>query len=84
MQPVDIIKDFIINNFLFGSEEELSNNVNLFEKGIIDSTGIIELISFLEENFKISIEDEELIMDNFSTLNNIKEFLQKKTALKAG
>ncbi len=78
MEPVDIVKEFIIENFLFGNGEELSNKTNLFEKGIIDSTGIIELISFLEQTFKFPIEDEELIMDNFTTLDNIKTFLLKK------
>ncbi len=78
MEPVDTVKEFIIENFLFGNGEELNSSTNLFEKGIIDSTGIIELISFLEQTFKFPIADEELIMDNFTSLNNIKAFLQKK------
>jgi len=51
----------------------------LFYKGIIDSTGVIELVSFLEETFEISIDDEELIPENLSSLKNISVFLQQKT-----
>ena len=84
MDSEKILKEFISDNFLFGNGYDLSNETDLFEKGIIDSTGIIELISFIEETFKISIEDDELVLDNFSNLNNIKTFLQKKRSLKAG
>ena len=84
MEPLILVREFISENFLFGNQEELKDDTNLFETGIIDSTGIIELISYLEETFKISIDDEELVMNNFANLNNIKIFLQKKTALKAG
>ncbi len=84
MDTVNIVKEFICENFLYGDGKILDNETNLFEKGIIDSTGIIELISFLEETFKITIDDEELITENFSCLNNIKNFLLKKNTLKAG
>lgn len=84
MEPVNIVKKFVSENFLFGNGDEIALDTNLFDKGIIDSTGIIELISFIEETFKISIDDDELVMDNFSNLNNIKTFLLKKRVLKAG
>ena len=79
MDPVNDVKEFIIENFLFGDEEQIELETDFFEKGIIDSTGVIELVSFMEETFEISIDDEELIPENLSSLKNIKEFLQKKT-----
>ena len=78
MSRINAVKEFIIENFLFGEEEQLKLDTDFFDKGIIDSTGVIELVSFLEETFKISVEDEELIPQNLSSLNNIDGFLEKK------
>jgi len=79
MDPVNDVKEFIIENFLFGDEEQIELETDFFEKGIIDSTGVIELVSFMEETFEISIDDEELIPENLSSLKNIGVFLQQKT-----
>lgn len=82
MQPIDTIREFIIDNFLFGAREEINDEADFFEDGIIDSTGIIELVSFIEKTFEISVKDEELIPENFSSLKNIKLFLDLKMKLK--
>jgi len=79
MDPVNTVKEFIIENFLFGEEGQIESETDFFEKGIIDSTGVIELVSFLEETFEISIDDEELIPENLSSLEKIRVFLQQKT-----
>ncbi len=79
MDPVNTVKEFIVENFLFGEENQIELETDFFEKGIIDSTGVIELVSFLEETFDISITDEELIPENLSSLKNIDAFLQQKT-----
>ena len=79
MNVVETIRQFIIDNFLFGESDHFDENTDLFEKGILDSTGIIELVGFIEQNFNVTIEDEELIIDNFSTLNRIDHYLQLKT-----
>jgi len=72
------LKEFIIDNFLFGDGVKLTVDTQLFEKGIIDSTGVLELVAFIEDNFKVTVADEELIQDNFSSLNSIEIFLQSK------
>lgn len=75
------IKTFIIENFLFGSDDGLHDDTSFLEEGIMDSTGVLELITFLEEEFDIKIEDEELIPENLDSLNNIVGFMiQKQTA----
>jgi len=79
MDLVNTVKEFIVENFLFGDEEQIEFETDFFEKGIIDSTGVIELVSFMEETFEISINDEELIPENLSSLKNIRVFLQQKT-----
>lgn len=76
------IKQFIIENFLFGDDEGLEDDVSFLEEGIIDSTGILELITFLEEDFSIEIDDEEMIPENLDSINNLIAFLNKKKAKK--
>ena len=75
---LETIEQFIVDNFLFGDGKSLIKETPLFEKGIIDSTGVLELVAFIEENFKITISDEELVQDNFSSLTAIEKFLQSK------
>jgi len=72
------IKAFIIENFLFGSEDGLKDETSFLEEGIIDSTGILELVTFLEEEFSITIEDEELVPENLDSINNVTAFLERK------
>lgn len=72
------IRQFIVDNFLFGDGKDLSTETPLFEKGIIDSTGVLELVAFIEESFNIIVTDEELVQDNFSSLTAIEKFLHFK------
>ena len=72
------IRAFVIENFLFGNDDGLSDESSFLEEGIIDSTGILELVSFLEEEFGITVEDEELIPENLDSINNVVSFLAKK------
>jgi acyl carrier protein len=71
------IKNFIIENFLFG-ERELKDDEPLFESGIIDSLGLIKLIAFIEENFSVSIDMSEIMIENFNTVNDIMETLKSR------
>jgi acyl carrier protein len=77
----DIVINFIKENYIIGRrEKELDPDESLLDSGIIDSTGVLELVMFLEEQFSIKIEDEELIPENMDTINNILLFLRKKQA----
>ena len=67
---------------MFGEEEQLQLDTDFFDEGIIDSTGVIELVDFLEESFGISVDDEELIPENLSSLQKIDVFLSKKLSQK--
>lgn len=78
MQFKYLVREFIVENFLFGEEGDLNDTTNFFEKGIIDSTGILELVSFIEDSFNIVIDDDELVPHNFHNLNSIETFLLKK------
>ena len=73
------VRSFIIENFLFGSGgESLQEKDSLMDKGIIDSTGVLELVSFLEDNYSIEVEDEELIPDNLDSIESIARFVERK------
>ena len=73
------LREFIRNNFLLGvSSAVLNDNDSFLEKGIVDSTGILELVSFAEETFNIKVEDEELIPDNLDSVNKLTAFITKK------
>jgi len=72
------VRKFIIENFLFGEGDMLTDETSFLESGIIDSTGILELIFFLEETFGMKIEDEELIPENMDSLKKISRFIEHK------
>ena len=75
------IKQYILKNFLFSSDDSaIGDQDSLVRGGILDSTGIYELIMFIEEEFKFTIAPEEMIPDNFDTLEAIEAFIDRKLA----
>ena len=73
------LKIFIIDKFLLGDGSKIPDDDDSFlEEGIIDSTGVLELVGFIDETFKITIEDEELVPDNLDSLNKLTSFIKKK------
>ena len=78
MSNIDTAREFIVENFLFGDGQQLQDDTSFMESGIIDSTGILELITFLEEKYEIKIEDDELIPENLDNLQNVARFIDRK------
>lgn len=74
----DKIRAFIMENFLFGNDQGLNDDTSFLDEGIIDSTGILELVSFLEEEFDISVEDDEILPENLDSITNVTAYLEKK------
>lgn len=72
------VREFIVNNFMFGSSEGIRDDTSFLGEGIIDSTGVLELVTFLEETFDIKVEDEELIPENLDSVDNLVGFLKRK------
>lgn len=72
------IRKFLTDQFLFGDNRPLERDVSLFNQGIIDSTGVLELINYLEEHFGIKVQDDELLPENLDTIGNICAFLERK------
>ena len=78
MEVSAVIRQFIVENFIFGEDGNLKDETSFLESGIIDSTGILELVSFLEEKFGISVADEELFPENLDSIANVVAYLTKK------
>lgn len=73
------VRAYIFDNFIMaGDPGALQDGDSFMEKHILDSTGFIELITFLEEAFAIKVEDDEMVPENLDSLNNIEVFLRKK------
>ncbi len=78
------LRTFIVENFLFGEERPLASDDSFLESGMIDSTGMLSLISFLEERYGFSIETEELVPENLDSINRLLRFIERKTQKKVG
>ena len=78
-QVTQEIRNFIIENFLFGDTANPLNVEDSFlENGVIDSTGVLELVAFLEQRFQFEVADDELIPENLDSIVNVVNYLQKK------
>jgi len=65
---------------MMGGKAEIPDDASFMDRHIIDSTGFLELISFVEQSFDIQISDDEMVPENLDSLNNIERFVQKKRA----
>ncbi|HEX5000516.1 MAG TPA: acyl carrier protein [Terriglobia bacterium] len=82
MPPIEAeIRQFVIDNFLFGAVDKLpSNDDSLLEQGIIDSTGVLEMVTFLEQKYGIVIDESELAPANLDSISRLVNFVIRKTA----
>lgn len=71
-------RNFIIENFLFEEDDNLKEDTSFLENGIIDSTGVLELVMFIEETYGISVEDDEIVPENLDSISKIAEYVQRK------
>ena len=78
MSNAEVIRNYIVDNFLFGDDDGFDTETSFLENGIVDSTGIMELVEFIEKKFNLKVEDEELLPENFDSVQNIVNFLKEK------
>ena len=75
------IREFILENFVIGLDEaELNDDDSFLDQGIIDSTGVLEVVAFIEETYSFDVEDEEVIPENFDSIKNLAAYIEKKQA----
>jgi acyl carrier protein len=73
------LRHFITESFLFGVETPFADDDSLLEQGIVDSTGVLELITHLEDAYGIAVEDEELVPENLDSITNLVRFITEKS-----
>jgi acyl carrier protein len=73
-----VVREFIESTVLFGDSSGIADNDSLTESGVLDSTGVLEVISFLEHRYSISFDDTELVAANFDSIQRIAAFLTTK------
>ena len=67
------------NNFALGEQmSSLADDTSFMESGVIDSTGVLELVAFLEETYEFKVEDEEMVPENLDTIGNLCAFVERK------
>jgi acyl carrier protein len=79
MNDVNVrIRDYIVRSFLFGDGARLGDETSFLESSILDSTGMLELINFIEQEFGITIDPSELVPDNLDSVQRVAEFVERK------
>ncbi len=74
------LRDFVVKNFYVPDAAVLREEDSLLDGGIVDSTGVLEIIDFIESEFKIVVEDQEMVPENLDSIANIAAFIVRKTA----
>ncbi|RMH42314.1 MAG: acyl carrier protein [Deltaproteobacteria bacterium] len=74
------IREFITSNFYVADPGALTDDASLLDAGIIDSTGVLEVIGFIEDTFQVEVDDEEMIPENLDSVNAIAAFVERKRA----
>lgn len=78
------LRNFILENYLFTDDEsQLSNADSFLDKGILDSTGILEVIYFIEDEYSLKVEDEEMIPENLDSVEYLVAFVKRKQGVNA-
>jgi len=72
------LREFIVDNFLFGDDEGLDDQTSFLDSGIVDSTGILEIVNFIYETFQVTVADEDLLPENLDSIDNIANYLNIK------
>ena len=72
------IRQFVVENFLFGDDADFSNTDSFLERALIDSTGVLELVGFLEERYQVAVEDHELVPANLDSVVRVARFVERK------
>lgn len=74
------IRDFVTSNFYVADPASLEDRTSLLDQGVIDSTGVLEVIMFIESTFGVTVEDSEMLPENLDSIERIAAFVARKTA----
>lgn len=79
MEAREAVRQFIVANFYVPDGTAIADDQSLLDSGIIDSTGVLELIGFIEERFSVRVEDVEMVPENLDSIGRIADFVARKT-----
>jgi acyl carrier protein len=84
MSTESTIRAFILENFLFTDNgSRLEDDASFLEEGIVDSTGVLELVMFVEETYGFSVEDDEILPENFDSVEQLAAYVRRKRGILA-
>ena len=76
-----VLRQYIREHLTFSpAAQKITDDDSLVARGVIDSTGVLELVAYLEEHFKIRVEDDELLPENLDSIRNLSSFIERKRA----
>ncbi len=76
-----LIRDYILENFLYTDDEnKLGNDDSFLENGVVDSTGVVELVMFVEETFGFEVADEDIVPEHFDSVERLVRYVQLNVA----
>ncbi|WP_428268622.1 acyl carrier protein [Haliangium sp.] len=78
MDTKERVRTFMRENFYVASPDALTDDTSLLEQGIVDSTGILEVVAFIESTFDIQVEDAEMVPENLDTIDGIVAYVARK------
>ena len=81
MELKEQIKSYIAENFLFSSNGfDMDEDESFLEAGVVDSLGVVELVSFVEETYNFEVPDDDIVPDNFDSVDNLAAYISRRTA----
>jgi acyl carrier protein len=85
MQDIkNLVRKFLLDNFVMGGNIVIEDTTSFMTDHILDSTGFIELILFIEETFGLKVDDSEMLPENFDSLANVEGYVERKRAALTG
>jgi acyl carrier protein len=78
MKIEDQIKQFVLKNLYFAEDNALDNDASFLDTGVVDSTGVMELVAFVESEFGVKVEPQEIVVENFDSISKVARFISRK------
>ena len=72
------VRQFVLKNFPLARRQRVTDDASLLESGIVDSTGVLELVGFIQTEFDVTVSDEELLPENFESISRMATFVERK------
>jgi acyl carrier protein len=81
MEVLPKVRSFVTTNFYVADPGALADDASLLDAGIVDSTGVLEVVQFLESDFGVKVEDDEIVPENVDSIARIAAFVQRKKGI---